>query len=265
MNWFTKRKSLRPSLTNSTRPLPRCPDTKKASGNVLIDVDGGVGGIHVAALLLQAGPQASPALLHWGPGSPSEPGFLHDIFARVGGPDTEEVQVDTMVLVEGDSVIGDDFWLWRADHNVEGLTHPDANPAQHGLVVSGDGVQMYGLAVEHTLQDLTLWKGEDGATFFYQAELPYGVQQSTFGDGGYAGYTVADGVARHHALGVGVYSYFRDHKVTAQSGIRAPASLTSSFVQPLSVFLNGHGSIEHIINGLGAAVNASHHVSILCP
>ena len=43
---------------------------------------------------------------------------------------------------------------------------------------------MYGLAVEHTLKDLTVWRGERGRTFFYQSELPYGVNQAQFGDHG---------------------------------------------------------------------------------
>lgn len=29
MNWYTRRRSLKPSLTSWTRPSPKCPDTKK--------------------------------------------------------------------------------------------------------------------------------------------------------------------------------------------------------------------------------------------
>jgi len=29
MNWYTRRRSLKPSLTSWTRPAPKCPDTKK--------------------------------------------------------------------------------------------------------------------------------------------------------------------------------------------------------------------------------------------
>ena len=35
----------------------------------------------------------------------------------------------------------------------------------------------YGLAVEHTLGDLTQWHGERGATYFYQSEMPYDATQ----------------------------------------------------------------------------------------
>jgi len=45
----------------------------------------------------------------------------------------------------------------------------------------------YGLAVEHAEQDLTVWNGERGRTYFYQSELPYGVTQADYGDKGYAG------------------------------------------------------------------------------
>ena len=44
-----------------------------------------------------------------------------------------------------------------------------------------------GLAVEHAEQDLTVWNGERGRTYFYQSELPYGVTQADYGDKGYAG------------------------------------------------------------------------------
>ena len=46
---------------------------------------------------------------------------MHDIFARVGGPDTTPVQSHYMLQVNSGNVVIDDIWLWRADHNVEGL------------------------------------------------------------------------------------------------------------------------------------------------
>ena len=56
------------------------------------------------------------------------------------------------------------------------------NHVNHGLYVKGDDVIAYGLAVEHTLEDLTIWDGERGQVYFYQSELPYGVDQASFGD-----------------------------------------------------------------------------------
>ena len=75
-------------------------------------------------------------------------------------------------------VIGDNFWLWRADHSIGGASVTGGfYPCLHGLVVNGDSVAMYGLAAEHTLEDLTVWRGDKGATYFYQSELPYDVSE----------------------------------------------------------------------------------------
>ena len=156
---------------------------RPTKANVVVEV-GDVAGVRVAGIIVQAGPLAqnirSPALIQWGTngtkfaGSATNPGFLQDIFARVGGPDgtpTSVVGVDAMIVVNAGHVIGDNMWLWRADHTVGGGTFPHSgNDCDHGLVVHGDDVTMYGLAVEHTLQDLTVWNGR-GRTFFYQSEL----------------------------------------------------------------------------------------------
>jgi hypothetical protein len=117
--------------------------------------------------------------------------------------------------------------------------------------VRGDDVTLYGAAVEHTLGDLLLWEGERGATYFYQSELPYDVTQANFGDKGYVGYRVAPGVTSHKGFGIGVYHFFRDNAVTVQTAIVAPAALESSFVSPLTVYLNGKGSVQHVINDKG--------------
>ena len=185
-------------------------------------------------------------------GSASAPGFLHDVFFRVGGPDgsaAAPVRVETMLHIRRGWVIGDNLWLWRADHANGGVTY-SSNQVRHGLVVDGDNVHMYGLAVEHTLEDLTVWNGERGRTYFYQSELPYIVTQEEF-PRNLSGYKVSAHVQDHAAYGVGVYSFFRDHVVNVTSGIVAPA--TSKFVNPMSVFLNGNGGIDHILNDQGGA------------
>lgn len=50
-----------------------------------------VDGVRVSGLLLQAGENQSDSLLKWGDegyqGSDANPGSMHDVFARVGGPD----------------------------------------------------------------------------------------------------------------------------------------------------------------------------------
>ncbi len=49
--------------------------------------------------------------------------------------------------------------------------------------------------------------------------------------------------------GVGVYHFFRDYAVTVESGFVAPP--TATFHAPLTVFLNGLGTINHILNEEG--------------
>jgi hypothetical protein len=103
------------------------------------------------------------------------------------------------VQVNSGNVIGDDLWLWRADHTYGvGWT---SNTAQNGLVVNGTNVTMYGLAVEHYQQYSVLWNGNGGRTYFFQNELPYDVpNQSSWMNGstrGYAAYKVASTVTPH--------------------------------------------------------------------
>lgn len=221
------------------------------TGKPAIRVAEGTSGVRLAGLVFDAGPVKSPTLLEFG----SEGGYLQDIFCRVGGPYTYEVSADTMVQITADGVVGDNLWLWRADHSVEGLVKNSANPCNTGLQVDGDGVTMYGLMSEHMLGDLVMWNGNGGSTYFFQSELPYDVTPE-YGDKGFAGYHVADSVTSHSAYGIGVYHYFRDYPVQVKSGIRCPPSLQDNFVGPVSVYLNGLGTIEHVVNDSGAATSA---------
>ena len=176
-------------------------------GAPCVVVQAGVAGARVAGILLQAGVLPTAALLQWGgssagegaetpvtpPNASSSPGLLADVFARVGGPDLVEVRADVMVEigVNAGEVVGDNMWLWRADHTVSGLVKAGRNPCATALRVLADDATMYGLAVEHTLADLVDWQGDRGRTFFFQSEFPYDVTQANYGDKGYAAYRVA--------------------------------------------------------------------------
>lgn len=237
-----------------------------ANGNAAIQI-GDVSGVRIAGILLQAGPAETDALLVVGttdyqgsqgtykdgrthfPGDSSNPVVLSDVFARVGGPDNEPVQAKVMIVVNAGNVVGDNLWLWRADHTATGGVYNGSNPCSSGLHVFGDDVTMYGLAVEHTLEDLVLWEGDGGGTYFYQSELPYDADQQQFGDKGFAGYRVGENVTSHEAHGLGVYHFFRDYHVTVESGIVAPAA--AKIVSPLSVYLNGNGVMKHVVNEIG--------------
>jgi hypothetical protein len=226
-----------------------------ANGNMVIQV-GNVDGVRIAGpIILQAGSKPTTTLLQWGSGvyagDSTNPGIIQDVFARVGGPDAYPVQADVMLELNSGNVLVDNTWLWRADHTVSGLVKDAANPCQHGLVVKGDDVTMYGLAVEHTLDDLVVWSGQRGATYFFQSELPYDVTPAQWGT--HVGYRVSNDVTTHNAFGMGVYHFFRDYPVNATTGIVVPDALVSSVVNPLAVFLNGLGSMQHVINALGSS------------
>jgi len=139
-----------------------------------------------------------------------------DVFARVGGASLERnVSTNAMIVVHSGNIIGDNIWLWRADHVALRSGEPanflqisplyrqtilDECQVKNGLIVNGDNVTIFGLAVEHTLQDQVIWSGEDGVVYFYQTELPYDVDQSYAHDG-YVGYRVNTKVKRHAAYG----------------------------------------------------------------
>jgi len=230
-----------------------------------------VDGVRIAGVLLEAGTVGIPSLLEWGSqgyaGKSDNPGFLYDCFARVGGtnnPAVQKVEVKKMVVINSGNVVGDNFWLWRADHGKYGLVYNSNNPCETGMQVNGNDVTLYGLAVEHTLQDMTEWNGENGRLYFYQSEYPYDVTQQNFGDRGYVAYKVAANVQQHQAWGVGVYSYFRDHNVIVNSGIQAPTGKCIHFTNSVSVFLTGKGQISHVINNIGDRVISGHGVEYVC-
>jgi hypothetical protein len=69
-----------------------------------------------------------------------------------------------MVNIDAPNVIGDNMWLWRADHTEDGLVSKGDNPCDNAMVVNGDDVHMYALAAEHCLEDLVKWNGAYSAT-----------------------------------------------------------------------------------------------------
>mmetsp|Transcript_29120 Transcript_29120/g.45040 ORF Transcript_29120/g.45040 Transcript_29120/m.45040 type:complete len:598 (-) Transcript_29120:69-1862(-) len=231
-----------------------------------------VEGVRVAGILFQASSKNTDSLLQFGydtgyAGNAKNPGFIFDLFARVGGtndPNVEQLTANHMARVNQGNAVIDNSWLWRADHGVTGEVYNGDNPCQTGIVVAGDNVIAYGLAVEHTLQDLTQWTGDHGKVYFYQSEFPYDVT-NTYAQNGYTSYRVDAHVSDHLAIGVGAYSYFRDNPVYVESGFRVDS--TSSFItmdQAITVFLNGMGGIDHVVNDDGASSAGSFMVNSVC-
>lgn len=228
-----------------------------------------VQGVRVAGILFEAGFGASDSLLTVGKagfaGSASNPVVLSDIFARVGGTNpTGSVKADKMVTVNTGHTIIDDVWLWRADHDIQGLVYNSRNPVNTGLLINGDNVTGYGLACEHTLGDMLVWNGNNGKSYFYQSEFPYDVTQANYGDKGYVAYKVNSSVTNHMAYGIGAYSFFRDNSVQVENGISAPKTSGVKFVNSLSVFLNGMGDINHVIDGEGGESMAGKGQNWVC-
>ena len=229
-----------------------------------------VDGIDIAGLLISAGTTNSQALVQIGPagssaGHASNPTELQDVFFRVGG-DVAGKATQSLV-VNSQNTIGDDNWIWRADHGNGGTVGWNTNTAANGLVVNGANVIMYGLAVEHYQQYQTLWNGNGGRTYFYQSEMPYDVPNNASwtpgGENGYPSYKVASSVTSHQAWGLGVYCFFSTNSgVVADRAIEVPSS-GSAFHDMVTVSLGGTGTISHVINNSGGSVNSGTTVTYL--
>ena len=223
----------------------------------IADVDG----VKVGGLLIEAGPANSETLLQVGePGSRkshvADPISLWDIFCRVGG--VQAGKATCMMTINSHNVVGDNFWLWRADHG-RGVGW-NSNPNKHGLIVNGDNVTLYGLFVEHTQDYQTVWNGNGGRVYFYQSEMPYDPpSQDDWKHGevnGYASYKVADTVTTHEAWGLGVYCVFHAAAVVAENAFETPAGTGVKMHHMVTIRLGGrpNSGINHVINGTGAAV-----------
>jgi len=222
----------------------------------IADVDG----VEVGGIMFDAGAIDSPTLLEVGePGSTqdhtSNPTFLYDVFCRIGGATVGTAT--SCVTINSNDVVGDNFWLWRADHGTGAVW--TVNLSKNGLIVNGNDVTLYGLFVEHFQEFQTLWNGNGGHVFFYQSEIPYDppTQADWQHDGvnGFASYKVADTVISHEAWGLGIYSVFRNPVVQENAAETAtgPGVMIHHVVAVWIPGVTG-SSITHIINGTGNSV-----------
>ena len=222
-----------------------------------------VDGVSVSGLLIESASNVTGALMQVGPAGSSanhsaNPILLADLFFRIGG--AVAGQVGQTLVINSNNVIGDDFWLWRADHGLAGTVGWAVNTATNGLIVNGQNCTVYGLAVEHFQQYQTQWNANGGSTYFYQSEEPYDVPaQSNWMNGaldGYASYEVANTVTSHQAYGLGIYCYFdvNPSGVSLSEAIQAPDIAGVNFTDMLTDSLGGVGTIDSIINGQGGAV-----------
>lgn len=223
-------------------------------------------GIKIAGVLFDAGIKESENLLVVGEYKEEEkdtgegsPVVLSDLFFRVGGAAPEGARVKNCVEINRDNVIGDNFWVWRADHG-DGVGW-DINTAANGIVINGDNVTMYALMVEHFQEYQTIWNGENGKTIFYQSEIPYDVPNQNAWKShedsvnGYASYKVNDAIKAHEAWGLGIYSYHRDAKVDLNSVMEVPDQDNVKIHNVCSIMITGNPGISHVINNCGEASN----------
>lgn len=229
-----------------------------------------VDGVSVAGLMFDAH-YSSKYLLRVGDENSDKdhadnPTFLYDTITRVGGFRPENVNVDVAVQINSDDVVGDHFWVWRADHGAG--TGWFNNTSDYGLIVAGDDVYTYGLFNEHYQKYTTLWLGERGRTYFYQNEIPYDpTNQNDYKShggtvDGYAQYKIADNVQEHYAVGLGIYEVFINTNgagVFVENAVECPNTpgvrIESLYTNSFSV-VNGAPSvgIKHAINGTGISV-----------
>ena len=268
---------LTPGIYHVNRPI----DVKRADTVVLglglatVEPDAGniamttadVPGIDVAGVIFDAGVKKSPALLrvgstHSGRGhdraTAADPTALQDVFFRVGGAHVGRV-VNGLVVNSDDTIL-DDIWSWRADHAQNpsdvGWT---VNTAENGVVVNGDDVTATGLFAEHYQRFNVLWKGQRGETVFFQNELPYDAPNqaawSHDGQPGYPGYKVADSVRTHVAYGLGSYIYTNvNPSLHSANGFVVPDAPHVVMHDMVTISLNAAGTIDHVVDGIGAAV-----------
>ncbi|KAI2610761.1 glycoside hydrolase family 55 protein [Hypoxylon fragiforme] len=241
------------------------PSLIPVNGQPVLSV-GDVDGVTLAGLIIDASEINSPTLVEVGPPNSSadhasNPTFLYDLTVRTAG----HTKNDVGITINSRNVIGDQLWLWRADHG-DGATW-ETNPTRNGVVVNGDNVTIYGLFNEHHKEYQTLWNGNGGRLYFYQSEIPYDPpnQESWMSRGkngianGYASYKVADTVTTHEAWGLGIYSYFRDSPSKLENAIEVPEVEGVRLHHLTNVWLTGMSGSEitHIVNGLGDRVYAN--------
>jgi len=233
-------------------------------GNVTMDALP-VPGVNITGVIFDAGPVTSPTLLDLSglPGVAglkaytSDPTSIDDVFFRVGGESAGSVKT-AFVDDAGDSII-DDVWSWRADHGAGAGTWA-GDPADTGVVVGGDDVTAYGLAVEHFQKYETVWTGQHGTLIFFQNENPYEVPNQAAWmasptQDGYPSFYLPKSVTSFQGYGMGSYSYFdQGASIENAMAFEAPDTPGVQFHDLLTVFLNGSGGIQSVINGTGAAV-----------
>ena len=236
------------------------------NGAVVIDVSNAQG-VDLAGITVDAGVKNSPVLVRIGDehgrhSDPRNPTALQDVFFRIGGPHVGKATVS--LEVNADNVILDDIWSWRADHGVDGSVGWTTNTARNGVIVNGDNVTATGFFVEHYQQNNVIWNGNGGKVVFFQNELAYDVPSQAAwmeapGVNGWAAFKVGNRVRTFNGYGMGSYSFFNQGvDIFAANAFEVPKTLApGSLHNLLTIFLNGKGGIQNVVNGIGGSATAA--------
>ena len=191
----------------------------------------------------------------------ANPILLSDITCRVGGVQSKNVQIHVSMQINSNNVVGDHFWLWRADHGTQpgGPARWLRDRCKNGLIVTGDDVTLYALFTEHYQEYEVLWLGERGRTYFFQNEPPYDppTQPEWSSQGGrvdgYAAFKVANSVKEHASIGLGSYAVFTgtDGKVNKKNAFEVPNAPNVKMEKMVVTRFSGPGNILNVINSTG--------------
>jgi hypothetical protein len=223
-------------------------------------------GVKLSGLIVDAGQKNSAVLVSVGvpglsAGSAADPDTVQDVFFRIGGAETTKTSATVSLLDNAAHSIIDDVWAWRADHgNNVGWTE---NTAATGLVVTGDDVTAYGLAVEHYQKSEVIWTGQGGTDIFFQNELPYDPpSQSAWNESatfdGYPAFQVGSGVKSFQGYAMGSYVVFIDTTATLDvtAAFQAPQTPGVQFHNAFGVWISGSGGLDSVVNGVGGPVTS---------
>jgi hypothetical protein len=228
-------------------------------------------GVKVSGLIVDAGPVKSAVLVSVGTKAlagldarlaATDPDLIQDVFFRIGGAETTPTAATVSLLDNAPSSIIDDVWAWRADHgNDVGWTE---NVGDTGLIVTGNDVTAYGLAVEHYQKSEVVWTGQNGTDVFFQNELPYDVpdqadwnQSST--ELGYPAFEVGRNVKTFNGYAMGSYVVFIDTSATlnVSQAFESPDTPGVQFHNVFGVWIAGSGGLDSVVNGVGGPVTST--------
>jgi hypothetical protein len=249
-------------------------------------------GVKMSGFIVDAGPVNSRVLVgvgtpgpNGGPSAAEEaanPDLIQDVFFRVGGAETTPVSATVSLLDNASHSIIDDVWAWRADHGANtSVTGPQGqvgagwtfNKGDTGVIVNGDDVTAYGLAVEHYQKTEVIWNGQGGTNIFFQNELPYDPPtQAAWNKSstqlGYPAFEVSPRVTSFNGYGMASYVVFIYTNATLWDAMayQAPNKPGVKFTDAGDLFIsstcsvNGtcptpgqSGGLQSVIDGVGGS------------